>query len=210
MIHDIVLRWVVVTLFGLTAVEYGVAVATERRPWTSIVNHLLHLVMAAAMVVMAWPWAAKYPTTAPAAFFVIAAIAFVTMAVFAVRTPAARGLYVYHGLMMLATAWMFVVMDDHLMPAHSSTRSDMAMPMNMPGIGMSGMDMPASTEAPAWFSAVGWIGVVGCAVAAVFWVCRYIVERRHKVASRRSLGDWGQAMMAAGMAIFFVATLFAV
>jgi len=212
MIHDVVLRWVVIALFGLTAAEYAVAIATERRPWTSIVNHILHLLMGVAMVVMAWPWAAKYPTTPPAAFFLLAAIAFVAMAVLAVRTAAARGLYVYHGLMMLATAWMFVVMDDHLMPAHSSTRSGMpmSMPMNMPGMDMSGMDMPTGSATPAWFTAVGWIGAVGFALAAVFWVYRYFVERRRKVASRRSLGDLGQAMMAAGMVIFFVATLFAI
>jgi len=206
MIHDIVLRWVVIALFGLTAAEYGVAVATERRPWTSIINHALHLIMAVAMVVMAWPWAAKYPTTPPAVFFLLAAIAFIAMAVLAVRTAAARRLYVYHGLMMLATAWMFAIMGGHLMPAQPSARSDMS--MSMPGMDMSSMDMPASTETPAWFSAVSWIGAVGFAVAAVFWVYRYVVERRRKVASRRSLGDLGQAMMAAGMAIFFLATLF--
>ena len=54
---------------------------------------------------------------------------------------------------------------------------------------------------------VGWFGAVGFGVAAVFWTCRYVLDRRRKTAPRRSLGDLGQAMMAAGMAIFFVATL---
>ena len=207
MIHDIVLRWVVIGLFALTAVEYGVAVVTRRRPWTSVVNHALHFVMAVAMVVMALPWSAQLPTTGPAVFFVLAGVAFVAMAVVAVPTTAGRELYVYHGVMMLATAWMFAVMNGHLMPARSSTQHDMA----MPGMDMSAMNLPASpasNESPVWFTVVGWVGAVGFALAAVFWTYRYIVDRRRKMTPRRSLGDLGQAMMAAGMAIFFLATLF--
>jgi Domain of unknown function (DUF5134) len=204
MIHDIVLRWVVIALFALTAVEYGVAVITRPRPWTSALNHALHVVMAVAMVVMAWPWRTQLPTTGPAVFFLLAAVAFAAMAIFAVRTTTRRELYFYHGLMMLATAWMYAIMDSHWMPAGSSMQPD----MSMPGMEMSAMEMPTTSEPPTWFSAVGWIGVVGFAVAAVFWTYRYVLDRRRKTAPRRSLGDFGQAMMAAGMAIFFLATLF--
>jgi Domain of unknown function (DUF5134) len=204
MIHDVILRWVVIALFGLTAVEYGVAVVAKPRPWTSAVNHALHFVMAVAMVVMAWPWCARYPTTEPAVFFLLAAVTFVAMAIFAIHTTARRELYAYHGLMMLATAWMFAIMNSHLMPATSSAHPD----MSMPGMDMSSMNMPASNKSPIWFSAIGWIGTVGFALAAVFWTYRYVLDRRRKTAPRRSLGDLGQAMMAAGMAIYFLATLF--
>jgi Domain of unknown function (DUF5134) len=203
MIHDIVVRWVVIGLFALTAVEFGIAVVTKPRPWTSAVNHALHFVMAVAMVAMAWPWRARLPTTGPAVFFLLAAVTFVAMAIFAVGTTSRRELYAYHGLMMLATAWMYVVMDGHLMPARSSARPE----MSMPGMEMSAMTMSVSNSA-TWFSAVGWFGAVGFAVAAVFWSYRYVLDRRRKTAPRRSLGDLGQAMMAAGMAIFFLATLF--
>lgn len=204
MIHDIVLRWVVIGLFALTALEFGVAVVTKPRPWTSAVNHALHFVMAVAMVVMAWPWSAKLPATGPAVFFLLAAVAFVAMAIFAVGTTSRRELYAYHGLMMLSTAWMYVVMDSHLMLAQSSAQPN----MSMPGMEMSSMNMPATNESPVWFSAIGWIGAVGFALAAVFWTYRYFIDRHRKVTPRRSLGDLGQAMMAAGMAIFFLATLF--
>jgi len=204
MIHDLALRWVVIGLFALTAVEYGVAVITKPRPWTSAVNHALHVVMAVAMVVMAWPWRAQLPTTEPAVFFLLAAVTFAAMAIFAVRTTTRRELYFYHGLMMLATAWMYAIMDSRLMPAGSSTQLD----MSMPGMDMSAMSMPSTHESPVWFGIVGWIGAVGFAVAAVFWTYRYVLDRRRKTTPRRSLGDLGQAMMAAGMAIFFLATLF--
>jgi hypothetical protein len=113
-------------------------------------------------------------------------------------------LYAYHGVMMLATAWMYVVMDGHLMPGRSSAQPE----MSMPGMEMSAMNMPATNESPVWFSAIGWIGAVGFALAAIFWTYRYVVDRRRKATPRRSLGDLGQAMMASGMAIFFLTTLF--
>lgn len=203
MIHETVLRWVVTGLFALTAVEYGVAVVTKPRPWTSAVNHALHFVMAVAMVVMAWPWSAKLPTTGPAVFFLLAAVTFVAMAIFAVPTTSRRELYAYHGLMMLATAWMYAIMNSQLMPVRSSARAE----MSMPGMEMSAMNMSASNSA-TWFSTVGWFGAVGFAVATLFWTYRYVLDRRRKTAPRRSLGDLGQAMMAAGMGIFFLATLF--
>ena len=203
MIHDIVIRWVVIGLFALTALEYGVAVITKPRPWTSAVNHALHFVMAVAMVVMAWPWSVKLPTTGPAVFFLLAALTFGAMAIFAIHTTSRRELYAYHGLMMLATAWMYAIMDSHLLPDQSSAQPE----MSMPGMKMSAMKMPASNSA-TWSSAVGWFGAVGFAAAAIFWTYRYVLDRRRKTAPRRSLGDLGQAMMAAGMAIFFLATLF--
>ena len=203
MIHDIVLRWVVIGLFALTAVEFGVAVVAKPRPWTSAVNHALHFVMAVAMVLMAWPWSAKLPTTEPAVFFLLAAMTFGAMAIFAIHTTSRRELYAYHGLMMLATAWMYVVMDSHLMPARPSARPA----MSMPGMDLSAMSMSSTHESPTWYSALGWIGAVGFAGAAVFWTYRYFKERQHETL-RRSLGDLGQAMMAGGMAIFFLATLF--
>jgi hypothetical protein len=204
MIHDIVLRSIVIGLFTLTAIEFGVAVFTKRSPWTSVVNHALHFVMAVAMVLMALPLCAKLPTTGPAVFFLLAGLAFVAMAAFAVHGATRRELYVYHGVMMLSTAWMYAIMNTRLMPAHA-----MAQPaMSMPGMAMSPMDMPAANETPAWFSTIGWVGAVGFALAAVFWTYRYVLDHRRKVAPRRSLGDLGQAMMAAGMAIFFLSTLF--
>ncbi len=158
MIHDIVLRWVVIGLFALTALEYGAAVVTKPRPWTSAVNHALHFVMAVAMVVMAWPWSAKIPTTGPAVFFLLAAVTFAAMAIFAIRTTTRRELYLYHGLMMLATAWMYAIMDSHLMPARSSTRPDMSN-MRCRAWTCRAMNMPASQRIACVVSAQ-WAGSV--------------------------------------------------
>jgi hypothetical protein len=199
MIHDLVLRWVVTGLFVLSAAECVFAIITQRRPWTSVVSNGLHFVMAVAMVVMTWPWSAQLPTTEPAVFFLLAAIWFVTMAVVAPQTTTRRVLYGYHGLMMLATAWMYAIMNEDLRPRRSSAKSDMPMP-----------SMPSSGGVPVWFTAVGWFGTLSFASAAVFWTCRYFIERRSEATRRRSLGSLCQAMMATGMSIFFLATLFSI
>ncbi len=204
MIQHLVLRWVVIGLFVLSAAECGFAIMTKRRPWTLGVNHGLHFVMAVAMAIMAWPWSAQLPTTGPAVFFLLAAVWFVTMAIVAVRTTALRGLYAYHGLMMLATVWMYAIMNGHLLPVRSSTQSD----TSMQGMDMAGMNMPASSGPPIWFTAVNWFGTIGFAAAAVFWTYRYFIERHHETNRYRTLGDLGEAMMAAGFAILFLATLF--
>ena len=139
----------------------------------------------------AWPWSAQLPTTEPAVFFLVAAIWFVTIAVVGAQTTARRVLYGYHGLMMLATAWMYAIMNGDLLPLQS-------------------MNMPRSGGAPVWFTAVGWFGTLSFAAAAVFWTYRYFVERHSEATRRRSLGSLCQAMMATGTTIFFLATLFSI
>lgn len=204
MIHDLILRWLVTVLFALSAAECGLAIITQRRPWTVVVSHGLHFVMAAAMAAMAWPWGARLPTTGPVLFFLLAAGWFVTLAVVVTRTTASRMVSGYHGLMMLATAWMYAIMDDDLLPVRAPT----PLGSSMPGMDMASMTTPASGGSPAWFSAVNWVGTVGFAGAAVFWVYRTVRERRSQAMRLRSLGDLGQVMMAGGMAVLFLATLF--
>jgi|SRR5208283_3871552 len=210
MIHHLALRWLVIGLFVLSAAVFGLVIVTKRRPWTSVVSHALHVVMAVAMVVMAWPWSAQLPTTGPAVFFLLAAVWFVTLAVVEARTTPLRALNGYHALMMLATAWMYAIMNGHLLPVRSSSQQpDMSMPgMDMPGMDMAPMNTPISSGSPLWFSAVNWIGTVGFAVAAVFWTYRYFTERQHEAIRSKSLDNLSQATMAAGMTILFLATLF--
>jgi hypothetical protein len=204
MIHDLVLRWVVTALFSLTAAECVLAIAPKRRPWTWVVSHGLHFVMAVAMVVMAWPWGAQMPSIGPTVFFLLAAMTFVTMAVVVARTTGLRVRYAYHASMMLATGWMYAMMNARLFPVRARTH-DIAQPAMS---SMPGMDMPASHASPVWFSAVNWVGTVGFAVAAVFWTYWYFVTRRHEPSRFRSLGNLSQAGMATGMTILFSTTLF--
>ncbi|RFZ07656.1 hypothetical protein VIMS_04283 [Mycobacterium marinum] len=203
MIHNLLLRWVVTGLFVLAAVECGLPILTRRRPWTMVVSHSLHFVMAVAMAVMAWPWSTRLPTTGPAVFFLLATLWFATMAMIGVSTRAARVLNGYHGLMMAAMAWMYASMNGQLLTAGSSTQPD----MSMPGMDTVAMNMPATSGSPTWVSTLNLLAAITFAAAAVFWTCRYVIELRHAPARFRSLGNLGQAMMAAGMAILFLAAL---
>ncbi|RFZ21406.1 hypothetical protein VIMS_00524 [Mycobacterium marinum] len=208
MIDDLILRWVVTGLFALSAAECVAAIVATRRPWTLVVHHGLHLVMAVAMAVMAWPRGAQLPPTGPAVFFLLAAVWFVAMAIVAAPTITGRGLYGYHGLMMLASSWMYAIMSDHLLPVLSSTQHDTGPGTSLPAMDSAAMNIPARSASHLWFNTVNWFGTVGLAAAAVFWACRYFIGQPNQGTRSRSLGNLGQATMAAGMAILFLATLF--
>ena len=137
MIDDPMLRWVVTALFLASATQWAFAIATQRRVWTAIVRYGLHFVMSVAMAMMAWPWGPQLPTLESAVFFLLAAGWFVIATpLLSERTVAKRAEYGYHALMMLAMAWMFAIMDGHLLPGQSAERTGM----------MPGMDMPARGE----------------------------------------------------------------
>lgn len=215
MIQDLTLRWVVTLLFVLSAAECTFAIATGHRRWPSVVSYSLHAIMAVAMAVMAWPWGAGLPTVAPMIFFLLATVWFVVIA----TTAAAAGHRIvsgYHALMMLAMAWMYAVMNGRLLPGQSSGSTETASGhhaghMDMPG--MPGMDMPgmgtAETTAPsgypAWIATLNWVCTIGFAIAAMFWLYRYLVARQTRSSGDtvHHLGLLSQAMMATGMAIMF-------
>ncbi len=222
MIQDLALRWVVTILFVLSAAECLYSLAAGNRRPVSVVGHVLHAVMAVAMAVMAWPWGAALPTVAPMVFFLLATLWFVAVTV----SPVGAGHRVagtYHALMMLAMAWMYAVMNGHLLPGQSGSGDASGSAstgsggghaghagMNMPGMDMSGMDMPAADASgaagnPAYIDTLDWVCTIGFAVAAVFWLYRYLAVRmdRSPVRGGHPLGILCQAMMAAGMAIMF-------
>jgi len=216
-IQDLALRWVVTLLFGLSAAGLVFVIASGHLWWTSMVGHVLHVVMAVAMAVMAWPEGAKLPTTGPMVFFLFAAAWFAVIAL----TRAEVGHRVsnsYHSLMMLAMAWMYAVMNGQLLPGQSSLHHPSPMPeMNMPGMEMPGMEMSGKGRSdmhgstvdngyPAWITAINWVITIGFALATVFWIYRYFAGRQRRDSAEcedHRLGVVCQAMMAAGMAIMF-------
>jgi hypothetical protein len=209
MIDDLVLRWVVTALFVASAAEWGFAIVTQRRVWTAIVRYGLHFVMSIAMAMMVWPWGPQLPTIGTAVFFLVAAAWFVIATTFlSERTVAKRTECLYHALMMLAMAWMYTVMDGHLLPGQPAMRHHMPQGMPMPDMDMPTTDMPATGGSPGWITAVNWFWFAGFVVATVFWAYRFAAERSHGAVHRWWLDSLGQAMMAAGMAIVFGAMLF--
>jgi hypothetical protein len=218
-IGDLALRWFVTILFVLAAAECLYALAAGNRRPATVVSQLLHVVMAVAMAVMAWPWGAALPTVAPMVFFLLATGWFVAVTASSLGAGhrIAGG---YHALMMLAMAWMYAVMNGRLLPGQESYAADTgsAQPgasghaghagMNMPGMDMSGTDAPLTDGSgggyPAYIATLNWVCTVGFAVAAVYWLYRYLAVRMDRTAGAGvPLGCLCQSMMAAGMAIMF-------
>lgn len=226
MIADLTLRWVVTLLFVFSAGDISFTMLTGRLRWPDQVGQLLHLVMAIAMAVMAWPQGAAGPTMAPMVFFVFAAAWFAVIT----WTPAGVGRRIadtYHFAMMLAMAWMYAVMDDSLLRSSSGHSAHMQgdtahmqgdrhmsghahdhLHENMSGhMHQSGID--AGTVDPAWITGINALWTVGFALAALFWLYQCVMRRRGEldaVADELSHGRHGvltQAMMAAGMSIMF-------
>lgn len=156
------------------------------------------------MAVMAWPWSMRLPTTMPAVFFLLAALWFATIGLVTARPAAERGFLGYHSLMMLATAWMYARMNSLPFATQSHPPGGAA----MPGMEMAAMNMSASSGSPIWLSAVDWFGTTTFAVATVFWTRRYVIGQLRGAARNKLLGNIAQAMMAAGMAVLFLAALF--
>ena len=219
MIADLTLRWVVTILFVIAAAEcLSTLVVGNRRP-ANVVSQLLHVVMAVAMAVMAWPWGAALPTVAPMVFFLLATVWFVVVTV----SPICAGHRIaggYHALMMLAMAWMYAVMNGRLLPGQASYTADIARSgssagtsghaghASMPGMDMGGTDAAGtdySVAYPPYITTLNWVCTIGFALAAVFWLYRYLAVRmeREPVEAARALGILCQSMMAAGMAIMF-------
>ncbi|WP_418001869.1 DUF5134 domain-containing protein [Mycobacterium sp. PDNC021] len=201
MIADLTVRWVVTLLFVLSAAECVHAVVAGRRAVLPVVGQGLHLVMALAMAVMAWPYGAALPTVAPTIFFLLATLWFVAAAII---DPDHWAGSFYHAAMMLAMSWMYAVMNGHILPGQNLAASQGA--ATMPG-----MDMPAtavagtSVQAPPYIAGLNWIWTVAFAVAAVWWIYRsFAVQRSDR---NLALGAVGQAMMAVGMAVMFAVML---
>ncbi|MDY6998283.1 MAG: DUF5134 domain-containing protein [Actinomycetota bacterium] len=209
MIEDLLLRWFVTALFVVTGVLFAAASAAHRRSPTYLVSGALHIVMAVAMVVMAWPHGAALPTTGPMVFFGLAAVWFVVVTFAQAGHRVANA---YHAAMMLAMAWMYAVMSGDLLPApadgtgggghgghHHGGHS-------MPGADMADMAGAAPSDVtPPFVTGLNWLCTAGFAVAAVVWLYVYFVRRRAEPETPviQFFGIAGQVTMAAGMAIMF-------
>lgn len=201
MIQDLLLRWVVTALFVISAAECAWAMWANRSRSAYLVSNALHLAMAVAMAVMAWPRGAALPTFGPMLFFAAATLWFVIVTFAQAGHRLANA---YHAAMMLAMAWMYAVMSGGLAarPADGVERSgghgghhgsSMA---GMPGMDMGGGAGPGE---PPFVTALNWFWTVGFAVAALCWLYLLVAPSGRE----RRFGIACQAMMAAGMAIMF-------
>lgn len=206
MIADLALRWTVTVLFSASFAAHLYGLVAQRDRWICTIERLLHVVMCAAMVVMAWPTGMKLPTVGPMVFFLAAAAWFVLVASHLFSGDDGRLANGYHATMMAAVAWLYAVMASGPLGRHGqSTGETMA---SAPDMNMPGMDMRvAETGEPSWITTLNWIATIAFAFAAIYWLCQYFAHRKTNPGTNTArLWDWGtpcHAFMAAGMAIMF-------
>lgn len=230
MITDELLRWVVTVLFALAAAQCAYLMVARTMPWQAYLGHALHLLMSIAMLLMAWPFSADWPTVGPMWFFAAAAVWFLASLVITnssrpatdcgcvppTSTPGGRLAAVYHTAMMGAMAWMYAAMSPGLLPGTPAAPPvALAMGAGEPMVlahdhggadmDMPGMDMGHSSQ-PAYVEPLNWILAAGFALAAVVWLYLYFDRRRgHRPAEDvlSFAGDLCQVFMAVGMSIMF-------
>lgn len=214
LIGDLGLRWIVTALFGVSIATYVYALVTQCGRWTNTVNHLLHLVMSAAMILMAWRVGLNLPTIGPVIFFLLTVGWFMHAASRASCTTRRRLTNCYYAVMMMAMAWMYALMNSSL-PGQIGHPHDHAQHGSL-ATNMSGMETPAQqmslrASGPGWITVVNWTVALGFAAVAVYWPCHHFVRRR--VNSRPSAPRLAhvellyQATAAAGTALMFVVML---
>jgi hypothetical protein len=208
-IVDVSLRWIVTVLFVVSAAECLYALLAGRRTWTQVISQALHVLMAVAMIAMAWPAGAGLPTTGPMLFFLAATLWFILIAL---AQAGHRGVNAYHAAMMLAMAWMYAVMSGALLPAPSegidqtgSAGAHHGSMPGMPGMAMPDVDPSAAQGSPPFIVGLNWLFFLGFTVAAAWWLIRLVTRRRADpdASAHQLVGIAAQAMMAAGMALMF-------
>lgn len=210
MIDDLALRWIVTVLFAASIAGYVYVLVAQHGRWTCTVNHLLHLAMSVAMIVMAWPVGMDLHPVGPMVFFLLAAVWFVLAPGRVSSGIPDRVITSYHAVKMTAMAWMYAVMSGSLpgQTCHPSHHALSGSPgMQMAGMDLSRPDMSWAAPEPGWITTVNSIATAGFAVAALSWLYRYLAECTTDPAPRTAqlahLAPLCQAFMAAGAAIMF-------
>lgn len=210
LIGDLAPRWIVTVLFGVGIATYAYILVAQHGRWTSTVNHLVHLTMSAAMILMAWRVGISVPTIGPMIVFVLAGVWFVHVAGRVSFATCDRLTNCYYAVMVAATAWMYALMNGSA-PGHIGHSPNHALPgspvMNMSGMETPAQEMSSTASGPGWISLVNWIATLGFAVVALYWPCRYFAVRRTNLVPHAArlahLELLSQAFTAAGTAFMF-------
>ncbi|SPM32540.1 DUF5134 domain-containing protein [Mycobacterium rhizamassiliense] len=201
MLSDPTLRWVVTALFGAGIAAYAYVLVVQRNRSASPLGHVLHLTMAAAMILMAWRIGMELSAVVPMIFFGVAGVGFVWAASRASTTTGERLINSYYAAMTAAMVWMYAVMSD-LLPRGGGHAAPDSMAMEMPGMRMPGHEMGHATAGIGWIAMVNWTATLGFAVVALYWSCRWVARRQYA-----RVEPLYQACTAAGTATMFFALL---
>ena len=214
------LRWILTLTFAALA-AYGTWRAVRAPRVTGRVSHLLHVVMAVAMAVMAWPRGMEAPAAPQIAFFTAATLWYPAVALLGRDRTSSRARELAHAFphaaAMAGMAWMLVAMDramdamDGMGGAHGAAASGGGGHAggHHHGGGTDSLATMSLTE-PGARLAAGLLAAFFLA-CALWWLARGFDHARAVPEPARATGDAHQAYdlichgaMALGMAVMFV------
>jgi hypothetical protein len=193
------LRWILTAVFVAAGLFCGYR-CLRHGPVTSRFGDVLHVVMCAAMVAMAWPATMSFARVPQLVLFGFAAAWFAGTTAWGAAHAGHTGRWQpgYHAVMMAAMAWMVFAMPA-AMAADGGT-VDME--------GMPGMAMPVASGAggsPAGVVVLALVLAAGFALAGTAFLAKAIDGVRGAPPSVRTTGWGADALMGLGMAVMLLA-----
>lgn len=191
MIEAVGLRWIVSAVFVVAGLFCAYR-CLRQGPATSRFGDVLHMVMCAGMVAMAWPATMSFARVPQLVLFGLAAAWFAGTAAW----HTGRWHRGYHAVMMAAMAWMVFAMPTAMTGGGGTVDME----------GMPGMAMPVGGGG----SPTG-VGVLALVLAAVFalagtaFLARVIDGVRSAPPSVRTAGWGADGLMGLGMAVMLLA-----
>jgi hypothetical protein len=197
-IAELMLRWIVTIAFVAVGV-FCVFRAVTRGPALSRVSDVLHALMCAGMIAMAWPAWMDFARVPQLLLFTAATVWFAGMLVVGTGGHG-RWSLAHHALMMGGMAWMVLVMPTVMAGmTMDSTASGGAHAGHHTGGATMNMDTPAHVVLVAVVLAVVFL------VAGIAWLARAFDAGRHEETLRMpTAGLAAEGIMSLGMAVMAV------
>ena len=193
MITSLGLRWGLTLLF-VACVGLYTRTAIGERVWQSRLGWSLHVLMAMAMIAMAWPVGMRIPALLYVLVFTAAALYFVYLGLFGPHVDHAF----YHAVMMGAMVAMAAVMPSAAMPGMTVTSTSAMAGQHMPMAGAAATDS-GSWSSPAWASTLCGLAAAGF-LGAALWSLVVLIRGPHRPYANL-LMSFGMGVAFAGMAI---------
>jgi hypothetical protein len=193
------LRWIVTAVF-VAAGLFCAYRCFRQGPVTSRLGDVLHVVMCAGMVTMAWPVTMSFARVPQLVLFGFAAAWFAGTTAWGAAHAGHTGRWQpgYHAVMMAAMAWMVFAMPGAMVASGAT--------MDMEG--MPGMSMPVTSGAGGGPAGVVVLALVLAAVftlAGTAFLARAIDGVRGTPPSVRTAGWGADGLMGLGMAVMLLA-----
>ncbi|QWF85271.1 DUF5134 domain-containing protein [Amycolatopsis sp. CA-230715] len=205
MIAELGLRWILTAVFVATGAFCGYRCLRHGTP-AARVSDVLHVIMCAGMVAMAWPAAMTFARIPQTVLFAAAAAWFAGALILRSGDhDDHRGTaHAHHALMMAGMAWMVFMMPSAMSgmvmsaPEHGGEHAGMAM----------GDGMTMSGSAPPHVAIVAGILAVLFLVAGTGWLARAIdLGRADHRPDLRTAGLAAEGAMSLGMAVMALAMI---